>query len=131
MTSFHEEFRFGSARWASPEDIARAGLHGSFGPFLGYVGDRPLRLPGDAPIITFGGAGSGKLRDVLAYNMPAIEAAGYEIVLSVHDELLTETPDSPGFTADELGRMMATAPSWAAGLPLAEAKKAGAVLTYG
>lgn len=69
MTSFHEEFRFGSARWATPEDIARAGLHGGSDPFLGYMGDRPLRLPGDAPIITFGGAGSGKLRDVLAYNL--------------------------------------------------------------
>ena len=33
------------------------------------MGERPLRLPGDAPIITFGGAGSGKLRDVLAYNL--------------------------------------------------------------
>lgn len=60
-------------------------------------------------------------RDVLAYNMPAIEQAGYEIVLSVHDELLTETPDREEFNADELGRMMATAPSWAAGIPLAAA----------
>lgn len=60
-------------------------------------------------------------RDVLAYNMPAIEAAGYEIVLSVHDELLTETPDSPAFNADVLGRMMATAPDWAPGIPLAAA----------
>lgn len=68
-SSFHEEFRFGSAHWASPEAIAHAGLHGTSGPFLGYMGERPLRLPGDAPIITFGGAGSGKLRDVLAYNL--------------------------------------------------------------
>ena len=60
-------------------------------------------------------------RDVLAYNMPAIEAAGYEIVLSVHDELLTETPDTPEFNADVLGRMMATAPDWAPGIPLAAA----------
>lgn len=60
-------------------------------------------------------------RDVLAYNMPAIEAAGYETVLSVHDELLTETPDSDEFNADELGRMMATAPTWAKGIPLAAA----------
>ena len=60
-------------------------------------------------------------RDVLAYNMPGIEAAGYEIVLSVHDELLTETPDSDAFNADELGRMMATAPDWARGIPLAAA----------
>lgn len=60
-------------------------------------------------------------RDILAYNMPAIERAGYEIVLSVHDELLTETPDIPEFNADELGAMMATAPSWAPGIPLAAA----------
>lgn len=60
-------------------------------------------------------------RDVLAYNMPAIERAGYEIVLSVHDELLTETSDREEFNADELGRMMATAPEWARGIPLAAA----------
>lgn len=53
--------------------------------------------------------------------MPAIERAGYEIVLSVHDELLTETPDEPSYTAETLGSLMATAPSWAAGLPLAAA----------
>ena len=60
-------------------------------------------------------------RDILAYNMPAIEAKGYEIVLSVHDELLTETPDREEFNADELGDMMATAPTWAQGIPLAAA----------
>lgn len=60
-------------------------------------------------------------RDILAYNMPAIEAKGYEIVLSVHDELLTETPDREEFNADELGNMMATAPTWAQGIPLAAA----------
>ena len=60
-------------------------------------------------------------RDVLAYNMPAIEAADYEIVLSVHDELLTETPDLPEFNAETLGQMMATAPQWARGIPLSAA----------
>jgi len=60
-------------------------------------------------------------RDVLAYNMPAIEAAGYQIVLSVHDELLTEAPDSPEFNADHLSALMATVPPWAEGLPLAAA----------
>ena len=60
-------------------------------------------------------------RDILAYNMPAIEAKGYQIVLSVHDELLTETPDSDEFNADELGQMMSIAPPWAKGIPLAAA----------
>lgn len=69
VAAFNEQFRFGSARWARPEEVARAGLHGQSGPFLGYMGDQVLRLPGDAPLITFGGAGSGKLRDVLAFNL--------------------------------------------------------------
>lgn len=60
-------------------------------------------------------------RDIMAYNMPAVDAAGYEIVLTVHDELLTETPDDPSFTSDELATMMATVPPWAAGIPLAAA----------
>lgn len=60
-------------------------------------------------------------RDILAYNMPAIERAGYSIVLSVHDELLTETPDTNDYSVDTLSRMMATAPSWAQGIPLAAA----------
>lgn len=60
-------------------------------------------------------------RDILAYNMPAIEAKGYQIVLSVHDELLTETPDRDEFNADELGQMMSIAPPWAKGIPLAAA----------
>lgn len=60
-------------------------------------------------------------RDVLAHNMPAIDQAGYEIVLSVHDELLTETPDTPEFTSDKLSEMMTRVPPWAQGLPLAAA----------
>lgn len=60
-------------------------------------------------------------RDIMAYNMPAIDAAGYEIVLTVHDELLTETPNDPSFTSDELATMMAAVPPWAAGIPLAAA----------
>ena len=60
-------------------------------------------------------------RDVLAASMPAIEAAGYQIVLSVHDELITEAPDSPEFNADHLASIMATNPKWAKGLPLAAA----------
>jgi DNA polymerase len=60
-------------------------------------------------------------RDVLASSMPPIEAAGYAIVLSVHDELITEAPDSPEFSADHLASLMATTPKWADGLPLAAA----------
>jgi DNA polymerase len=57
-------------------------------------------------------------RDVLFENMPHVENAGYEILLSIHDELLTEAPDTDDFTADGLSALMATVPSWAEGLPL-------------
>lgn len=60
-------------------------------------------------------------RDVMAANMPECEAAGYEIVLSVHDELLTETPDSDEWNAEGLAGIMATVPDWAPGMPLAAA----------
>lgn len=63
----------------------------------------------------------GFARDVLAYAMPGIEAAGYTITTSVHDELLTETPDSPEYNTEALAAFMSTQPAWAKGLPLAAA----------
>ena len=60
-------------------------------------------------------------RDVMAANMPAIEAAGFEIVLTVHDEAITEAPDVNEFTAQRLAALLATVPAWAQGLPLAAA----------
>ena len=60
-------------------------------------------------------------RDVMAHNMPAIEARGYQIVLSVHDELICEAPDSPEFNSNELSAMLAANPPWALDMPLAAA----------
>ena len=64
---FNEEYRFGSAAWADETDLRGAGLFKPGGPQIGYWNERPLFLAGDAPMITIGGAGSGKLRDLLAY----------------------------------------------------------------
>lgn len=60
-------------------------------------------------------------RDVLFANMPHVEAAGYEIVLSIHDELLTEAPDADEYSPGQLSTLMATCPEWADSLPLAAA----------
>ena len=60
-------------------------------------------------------------RDVMAFNMPRIQAAGYDIVLTVHDEVPTEAPDEPQYNADYLGALLATNPPWSEGLPLAAA----------
>ena len=60
-------------------------------------------------------------RDIMAYNMPAVQAAGYDIVLSIHDELLCEAPDSSDFSHEHLSSLLATVPPWAEGMPLAAA----------
>lgn len=60
-------------------------------------------------------------RDVLASSMPHVEEAGYEIVLTVHDEIITEAPDTPEYNCQHLAAIMATNPPWARGLPLAAA----------
>ena len=60
-------------------------------------------------------------RDVMAANMPRIEAAGYQIVLTVHDEIIAEAPDQPEFNADHLASLLATNPDWAPDMPLAAA----------
>lgn len=60
-------------------------------------------------------------RDVMAHNMAPIDQVGYEIVLSVHDELITEAPEMEEYSVDHLARMLAAVPPWAAGIPLAAA----------
>lgn len=57
-------------------------------------------------------------RDVLASSMPEAEAAGFETVLTVHDELITESVDG---SVEQLAAIMSTVPPWAKGLPLAAA----------
>lgn len=60
-------------------------------------------------------------RDILGHGMLLAEKEGYEIVLTVHDELLTETPDTDEFNEPALSKILATNPEWASGLPLAAA----------
>jgi DNA polymerase len=60
----------------------------------------------------------GTARDIEAEAMVRVENAGYPVVLSVHDELVSETPESFG-SLDEYKALMETLPAWAARLPLA------------
>ena len=60
-------------------------------------------------------------RDALFDTLPAAEAAGYRGVLTVHDELIAEVPDSDEFSSEGLCTIMSTNPAWATGLPLAAA----------
>jgi DNA polymerase len=63
----------------------------------------------------------GWARDVLFYNTPHVEDAGYAILVKIHDELLTETPDTDEYSSDALAALMSTPPDWAHDCPLAAA----------
>ena len=51
---------YGSARWATPRDMADAGLFGQSGPFLGKYSGRYLRHDGPEHIMAFAPTRSGK-----------------------------------------------------------------------
>jgi DNA polymerase len=60
----------------------------------------------------------GISRDVLAEGMTRLEASGYPIILTVHDETVAE-PKAEHGSAAEFERIMVEQPAWAPGLPIA------------
>jgi DNA polymerase len=60
-------------------------------------------------------------RDILVAGMRACEAAGYPVVMHVHDEIVAEVPLSADLGVDKMSTLMCNAPQWAAGLPIAAA----------
>ncbi len=74
MSFDNETNRFGSASWASEGEIKQAGLLGSNGMQIGYLGQKHLRLETDAPRLSIAGAGAGKMRDLLS--IAVAQAAG-------------------------------------------------------
>ena len=57
-------------------------------------------------------------RDMCACGMLNAERSGYTVVLSVHDEVVSETPFDFG-SVEDFTRQICRLPQWAAGLPLA------------
>lgn len=57
--------------------------------------------------------------DVMTDGEVRADEAGYDCVLTVHDELVMETPDTDDYTHQDLSRILATNSAWNQGLPLA------------
>jgi len=57
-------------------------------------------------------------RDIMRDAMLRARAAGYPIVLTVHDEIAAEAPHGEG-SLEEFERLLSQAPSWADGFPIA------------
>jgi DNA polymerase len=58
-------------------------------------------------------------RDVFAECLERVEAAGYPVILHVHDGIIAETPDTEEWSGDRVAELMSVNPTWADGLPIA------------
>lgn len=56
-------------------------------------------------------------RDILAHAIVNLEAAGYPVVLHVHDEIVAEVPEDFG-SIEEFENIMMQLPAWATGWPI-------------
>lgn len=59
--------------------------------------------------------------DLLCESLLRLERDGFEPVLTVHDEVIAEAPDTKEFSLEKMAKLMTTLPAWAKGLPLAAA----------
>ena len=90
-----------------------------------YMGDNPYTRQWTR-LKTYGGKLLENIcqatgREILYAGMLEAEAQEYETLISVHDELVTETLDKKELTVDKLSAIMSRDLSWTKGLPLAAA----------
>ena len=57
-------------------------------------------------------------RDIMAAAMLRCEAAGFPVVLTIHDELVAEPEITNGKTLEDFVSLMCVLPPWAAGMPI-------------
>jgi DNA polymerase len=59
----------------------------------------------------------GVAADIMAIGMARAEQAGYPVITTIHDEVITEVPVGTG-NVEDFERFICNLPSWADGLPL-------------
>ena len=83
---------------------------------LAFEKGKAMRYP-FYPGLTFQHAVQAIARDLLANGMNRVEAAGYPVVMSIHDEVICEIPDGTG-DVDAFSEILCEIPKWAEGIPL-------------
>lgn len=111
---YKPSIRQGKTPWGAPKDE------------MVYWGEHPKTGQWEQ-IKTYGGMLAENVtqavaRDVMANGMLQAEAAGYPMILTVHDELLAEVPTaelgSGAKSLKDFMRIMCDTPAWAVGLPV-------------
>jgi DNA polymerase bacteriophage-type len=82
---------------------------------LAFEKGKALRYP-FYPGLTFQHTVQAIARDILANGMHKVEAAGYPVVMSIHDEVICEVSQDPDIGQFE--KLLCDLPNWADGLPL-------------
>lgn len=103
----------GTTRWGAPTDRIL---------FWGFNTNPKYGRMGWTQMDTYGGKLTENVvqatsRDILAHGMLNAAAAGYNIVLHVHDEIVCEQPEGHG-SVEELERLMGDLPPWAKDWPV-------------
>jgi DNA polymerase bacteriophage-type len=88
-----------------------------------YMGQNPYTKQW-ARVATYGGKFAAEItqassRDALGVGMTRADEYGYDIALTVHDEIIAETEDNELYSHGHLAGLMAAPIDWAPGLPLA------------
>lgn len=112
LLSYHKPRLAPSSRWEGQLELSYEGWNSNpkMGP-LGWI-----------RIQTYGGRLTENVvqataRDFLRDGVLRVEAAGYPVVLRVHDEIAAEVDEGAG-SIEEFERLMATPPTWAQGWPI-------------
>lgn len=83
---------------------------------LAFEKGKAMRYP-FYPGLTFQHAVQAIARDLLANGMNKVEAAGYPVVMSIHDEVICEIPDETVYVG-RFTDLLSDLPQWAEGIPL-------------
>jgi DNA polymerase len=102
--------------WSDKRKPAEEREHKDMLTVLAFEKGKAMRYP-FYPGLTFQHAVQAIARDLLANGMNRVEAAGYPVVMSIHDEVICEIPDE---TVDvgQFTDLLSDLPGWAEGIPL-------------